>query len=114
MDLEKIRKIYLRKTRKLLETNCFTNLSKEINTVVDSQEKYSGPFLNCTKERLKKLDQRARKSMTMHQGFHSKHLINKLSKKGRGIASVDAIVQRLEEYKIDLKKFNTVILTKTT
>ena len=43
---EKIKKEYLRRTRKLLETKlCCRNLIKGINTWAASVVRYSGPFL---------------------------------------------------------------------
>ena len=51
---EKIKKEYLRRTRKLPEPKlCSRNLIKEINTCSVSLAKYSGPFLKWAKEELK-------------------------------------------------------------
>ena len=63
-----IRKKYLRRTRKLLETklNC-RNLIKGINTWAVPQVRYLGPFLKWTRVELKQMDQRTRKLMTMHK-----------------------------------------------
>ena len=48
---EKIKKEYLRRTRKLLETKlCSKNLTKEIDTWAVSFIRYSGPFLKWTRE----------------------------------------------------------------
>ena len=68
---EKIKKEYLRRTRKLLETKLSTrNLIKGIITWAVSLVRYSGPFLNWTREELKHMDQRRRKLMTMHKTLH--------------------------------------------
>ena len=65
---DKIRKEYLRRTRKLLETKLSSrNLIKGINTWAVPLVKYSGPFLKWTREELKQMDQRTRKLMTMHK-----------------------------------------------
>ena len=102
-----IRKEYLKITRKLLETKLFSrNLIKGINTWALPFVRYSGPFLKWTREKLKQMDQRTRKLMTMHKALHTRADVDRLyvSKKegGRGLASiedtVDASIQRLEDY----------------
>ena len=99
-----IRKEYLRRTRKLLETKLSSrNLIKGINTWAVPLVRYSGPFLKWTREGLKQMDQRTRKLMTMHKALHSRDDVDRLhvsSKEGgRGLASientVDASIQRL-------------------
>ena len=65
-----IRKEYLRRTRKLLETKLSSrNLIKGINTWAVPLVRYSGPFLKWTREELKQMDQRTRKLMTMHKAL---------------------------------------------
>ena len=55
---EKVKKEYLRRTRKLLEAKlCCRNLIKGINTWTVPLVRYSGPFLKWTREELKKMDQ---------------------------------------------------------
>ena len=102
-----IRKVYLRRTRKLHVTKLSSrNLIKGINTWAVPQVRYSGPFLEWTREELKQMDQRKRKLMTMHKALHPRDDIDRLyvSRKegGSGLASiedtVDASVQRLENY----------------
>ena len=102
-----IRKEYLRRTRKLLETKLSSrNLIKGINTWAVPLVRYSGPFLKWTREELKQMDQRTRKLMTMHKALHPRDDVDRLyvSRKqgGRGLASsedtVDASIQRLEDY----------------
>ena len=64
---DKIRREYLRRTRKLLETKLSSrNLIKGINTWAMPLVRYSGPFLKWTRDELKQMDQRTRKLMTMH------------------------------------------------
>ena len=103
----KIRKEYLRRTRKLLETKLSSrNLIKRINTWAVPLVWYSGPFLKWTRDELKQMDQRTRKLMTMHQALHPRDDVDRLydSRKegGRGLASiedsVDASIQRLEDF----------------
>ena len=66
-----IRKEYLKRTRKLLETKLSSrNLIKGINTSAVPLVRYSGPFLKWTREELKQMDQRTRKLMTIHKGLH--------------------------------------------
>ena len=40
--------------------------------------RYSGPFLKCTREELKQMDQRTRKLMTMHEALHPRDDIDRL------------------------------------
>ena len=71
MEEKKIKKEYLRKTRKLLETKLYSrNLIKWINTRAVSLVIYSGQFLKWRREELKQIDQRTRKLMTMHKALH--------------------------------------------
>ena len=102
-----IRKEYLRRTRKLLETKLSSrNLIKGLNTWAVPLVRYSGPFLKWTREELKQMDQRTRKLMIMHKALHPRDDVDRLyvSRKegGRGLASiednVDASIQRLEDY----------------
>ena len=104
---DKIRKEYLRRTRKLLEIKLSRrNLIKGINTWAVPLVRYSGPFLKWTRDELKWMVQRTRKLMTMHKTLHPGDDVDRLyeSRKegGRGLASiedsVDASIQRLEDY----------------
>ena len=103
-----IRKEYLRRTRKLLETKLSSrSLIKGINTWAVPLVGYSRPFLKWTRDELKRKDQRTRKLMTMHKALHPRDDVDRLyvSRKvgGRRLASiedtVDASIQRLEDYK---------------
>ena len=100
----KIQKVYLRRTRKLLETKLSSrNFIKGINTWAVPLVRYSGPFLKWTSEELRQMDQRSRKLMTLHKALHPRDDVDRLyvSKKegGRGLASiedsVDTSIQRL-------------------
>ena len=103
---EKIKKEYLRKIRKLLDTKlCNRNLIKGINTRAVPLVRYSGPFLKWTKEELKQMDQRTRKVMTMHKALYPRddidrlYVSRKVGERGRGIEdNVDASIQWLEDY----------------
>ena len=58
---DKIRKEYLRRTRKLLETKLSSrNLIKGMNTWAVPIIRYSGPFLKWTRDELKQMDQRTK------------------------------------------------------
>ena len=103
---DKIKKEYLRRTRKLLETKLSCrNLIKGINTWAIPLIRYSGPFVKWNREELKQMDQRTRKLMTMHKALHPRDVVDRLfvSRKegGRGLASiedcVDVPTQRLED-----------------
>ena len=102
-----IRKEYLRRTRKLLETKLSSrNVIKGINTWAVPLVRYSEPFLKWTRAELKQMDQRTRKLMTMHKTLHPRDDVDRLyvSRKegGRGLASIedtlDASIQRFEDY----------------
>ena len=104
---DKIRKEYLRRTRKLLETKLSSrNLTKGIDTWAVLLVRYSGYFLKWTRDELKQMDQRTRKLMTMHKALHPRDDVDRLyvsRKEGRrGLASiedsVDASIQRFEDY----------------
>ena len=74
-----IRKEYIRRTRKLLETKLSSrNLIKGINTWAVPLVRYSGPFFKWTREELKQMDQRTRIRMTMCCIHIYAHIINML------------------------------------
>ena len=78
---DKIRKEYLRRTRKLLETKLSSRyLIKGINTLAVLLVRYSGPFLKWTRDDLKQMDQRTRKLMTMHKALYVKAHSNLIKK----------------------------------
>ena len=91
-------KIYLGRTRKLLETKLYsTILVKGINTWDVLLVRYSVPFLKWTREELKQMDKRTRKLMIMHKALHPRNDINRIyvsRREGRrGLASIkDAVV----------------------
>ena len=97
---DKIRKEYLRRTRKLLETKLSSrNLIKGINTWAVPIVRYSGPFLKWAKDELKPMNQRTRKLMTMNKALHPRDNVDRLhvSRKegGRGSpASKTALTHR--------------------
>ena len=69
----KIKKEYLRRTKKLLETKFFSrNLIKGINTRKVSLVRYSEPFLKWTREEHRQTEQRLRR-LIMHKALHPRH-----------------------------------------
>ena len=102
---EKFKKEYVRRARKLLETNSWS-LVKGINTWAVLLVRYSGPFLKWTREELKQMDRSTRKLMTMYKALHPKDDVDRLyvsrRERGRGLASivdiVDTSIQRLEDF----------------
>ena len=67
---EKIKKEYLRRTRKLLESKlCRRSLIKGINTWAVSNYRYSGVVLKWTRE-LEQMKQRTTKIVTMLRALH--------------------------------------------
>ena len=90
----KIKKKYLWRTKKLLETKLSSrNLIKGINTWAVPLVRYLGPFLKWTREELRQMDQRTRKLMTMHKALNPKDNVDRLSvprkEEGRGLASIE-------------------------
>ena len=90
----KIQKEYLRRTRKLLETKLSSrNLIKGINTWAVPLVRYSGPFLKWTRDKLRQMDQRTRKLMTLHKTLHPRDDVDRLYVPGkeeeRGLASIE-------------------------
>ena len=83
------------------------NLDKGKNTWTFSLVGHPGPFLKWTKEELKQMNQTTRKLMTIHKALHLRDDMDRwyVSRRegGRGLASiedsVDALIQRLEDYK---------------
>ena len=101
---ERIKKEYLRRTRKLLETKlCNRNLIKRINTWALSLVRYSVTFFLSAPEKnfIKWTKKKTRKLMTMHMALHPSDDVDRLyvsrKKEGRGLAnvedSVDASIQ---------------------
>ena len=96
---EKIKREYLRRIRKILETKLNSrNLIKGMNTWAVSVVRYTGPFLGWTKEELQSMDRRTRKLMTMHKALHPRDDTDRLYVKrkegGRGLISIEDCVQR--------------------
>ena len=111
---EKIKKEYLKITRKLLETKlCSKNLIKGINIWAVSLIRYSGPFLKWTKKEHQQMDLTTSELMTMHEALHPR---DDVDKKG-GLASiedrVDASIKRLEDYTVIIVIRNDMDNTKT-
>ena len=114
---EKIKKEYLRRTRKLLGTKlCSRNLIKGINTWAVPLVRYSGPFSKSTTEELKQMDQRTRKLMTMHKALNPRDNIDRIYVQRNAVVrkvasiedSVDASIQWLEDY---TEKHNEGLIT---
>ena len=96
-----------RRARKLLETKLSSrNLIKRINTWAVPLVRYSGPFLKCTRDELKQMEQRTKKLMTMHKALLPRDDVDRLyvSRKGGGRRlariedSVDISIRLLEDY----------------
>ena len=75
----KIQKEYLRRTRKLLETKLNSrNLIKGMDTWAVLLVRYSGPFLKWNRDKLRQMDQRTRKLMTMDKALHLRDDVDRL------------------------------------
>ena len=91
---DKTPKEYLWRTRKQLETKLSgRNLFKGINTWAVPLVRYLGPFLKCTRDELKEIEQRTRKLMTMHKALHPRDNVDWLyvsrKEEGRGLACIE-------------------------
>ena len=89
-------KEYLRRARKLLGTKLYCrNLVKRIHTWAVPFVRYSGPFLKWTREKLKQMDQRTRKLLTVHKAWSFKwwrwQIIWVKKRGGRGLASIKTV-----------------------
>ena len=79
VNKEKIQKGYCWRTRKLLETKLSRrNLIKGINTWTVPIVRYSGSFLQSTRDELKQMDQKTRTLMTMHRALHPRDDVDRL------------------------------------
>ena len=105
---EKIKKEYLRRTRKLIRPKLLSrNLIEGLDIWAVPLVRYSRTFLKWTREKVLKMDQRTRKLMTMRKALHPSDDIDSLyvsRKEGvRGLTniedSVDASIQQLEDYR---------------
>ena len=104
---EKIKKEYLRRTRKVLESKLNSgNLIRAINTWAVSLVRYSAAFIGWTHTELEGLDRKTRKLMTMHGALHPRSDIDRLylprSEGGRGLIGIEdtvtVAIAALEEY----------------
>ena len=108
VEMEKrIKKEYLRRTRKLHKTKlCSRNFIKGINTWTEFLLRYLGPFIKWSIEKLKQMDQRTREIMAMHKALHPRNDVDRLyvsrKEEERGLGStedsVDASIQPLNVY----------------
>ena len=74
---DKVKKEYQRRVRKLLKTKLnIGNVFKAINIWAVSVVRYSAAFLGWSSLQLEKIDRRARKLLTMQNGFHSKSKVD--------------------------------------
>ena len=103
---EKVKKEYLRRTRKLLETKLSSkNLIKEMKNRALALISYSGPFFkwNINREH-KQIDQITRKLMTMHKALHPKTtLTDYMSQKKKRKITFPALKTALMHQYNDLK-----------
>ena len=110
---EKVRKEYLRRTRRRLKTSSAVEISSNTWVVLI---RYSGSFLKWTRKELQQRDQRTRKPM--HKALHSRVDIDKIyvsRKDGRkGLVNIednmDASIRPLDDY---IKKSNERLFTAT-
>ena len=95
---EKVKTEYYRRVRRILETKLIgRNIIIGINTKAVSLLRYSAAFLDWTGAKLKQMDRRTRKLMTIHWALNPKSDVARiyLSRKegGRGLVSVEDTVK---------------------
>ena len=95
---DKVKTEYYRKVRKVLETMLNSgNVFKAINTRAVPVVRCSAAFLGWSRLRLKAIDRRNRKLLTMHNGFHPKSKVNQFhpsrSEGGRRLIGVQDTVE---------------------
>ena len=101
---EKIKNEYLRRTKKLLETELLSRILIKEQTTELSLVRYSELFLKWKREELKQMAQRTRKVMTMNKALHLRDDVDRRAKEkeGRGLVSIEASVvasiRQLEHY----------------
>ena len=84
---EKVRKMYLGRTRKLSEINlCSRNLIEGINIWLVHLKRYSGPFLKWTREEHRQMDQMSRKFVTHMYIYRLRSLCFQIFRKSREIS----------------------------
>ena len=117
---KKIKKEYLRRTRKLLETKLYSqNLIKEINIQAVSLIRYSGPFLKWMREDRKQIDEGTRKLMTMHKALYPRdgvdrlYVLRKERGRGRGLNSIEDSIDATIQLREDIKKHGGRLITAT-
>ena len=77
---DKVKKEYYGRVRKALETKLNSgNVFKAINTWAVSVVRYSAAFLGWSRLQLEEIGRRTRKLLTMHNGFHPKSNVDRLS-----------------------------------
>ena len=96
---EKLKKEYLRGTRKLQETKLSgKNFINGINTYTVPLIRYSGPFLKWTREELHEMEQRIRKLISMHKALHLKDDVERLSRKEDGRKFTSIQIASMHQY----------------
>ena len=105
---EKIKKEYLRRTRKSFEIKLYSrNFDKGKNTWAVPLVRFSGPFLKWTREEVKQMDQRTKQLMTMHKALHPRDDIESLyvsrREGGKGLASIEDSVTHWYDSKTTYK-----------
>ena len=74
---DKVKKEYQRRLRKLLKTKLnIGNVFKAFNIWAVSVVRYSAAYFGWSSLQLEEIDRRARKLLTMHNGFHSKSKVD--------------------------------------
>ena len=89
----KVKKEYCRRVRKVLETKLsIGNVFKAIKIWEVSVVRYFAAFLGWSRLQLEEIDRRPRNLLTIHNGFHSKGIVDRLylsrSEGGRGLIGV--------------------------
>ena len=104
---EKVRKEYFRRIKKILKSKLNAgNIVTAINSRAVAVIRYGAGLLKWTKDELRAMDRKTRKTMTMHRALHPQADVDRLylprSKGGRGMISVEDCeemeIKSLKEY----------------
>ena len=119
-DERKITKDYFRQVWKFLENKlCYRHLTKAINTWAVPLVKYSGQFFKRTREKLRQIDQKRRKLMTVHKALYLRDDIDgrheQIRKGTRGLTNIeDSMDASLEGLEDCIKKKKVKLNTETS
>ena len=113
---EKVTKEYFRRVKKILKSKLNSgNVVRAINSRAVAFIRYGAGLIKWTKDELKNIDRKTRKTMTMHRALHPQADVDRLylprNKGGRGMISVEDCVEiEIESLKVYVEASNESLL----